>query len=302
MIPSHPTGGRAERHTPAFSLVVSTLNRLDSISRLLQSLRHQQFADFEVLIVDQNDDDRVARLLDLEPLPFRLRHLHTPGERGLSRGRNRGWRAAEGEFVLFPDDDCWYPPWFLKAAIEKLRETGADILSGRATNEAGRSINGRFEHESQIITRSNVWTTQIEWVVFFRRQSLLELDGYDESIGVGAATPWQACEGQDIMLRALEAGLKCVFDPSIVGHHAELDTLFPDENMWHKARVYGRGMGFVLRAHNFGFREKLYWLMRPMGGVFLNVLKANPPRIKYYSNVLLGRYEGILGKAGGVRQ
>jgi hypothetical protein len=34
----------------------------------------------------------------------------------------------------------------------------------------------------------------------------------------------------------------------------------------------------------------------------LNVLKANPPRIKYYSNVLLGRCEGMLRRASTARQ
>jgi len=41
-------------------------------------------------------------------------------------------------------------------------------------------------------------------------------------IGVGASTPWQSCEGQDIMLRALANRLKGYYDPSIYGYHANI--------------------------------------------------------------------------------
>lgn len=46
--------------------------------------------------------------------------------------------------MVFPDDDCWYPPWFLARGF-LMAATGADFLSGRAADEDGRSINGRYE-------------------------------------------------------------------------------------------------------------------------------------------------------------
>jgi len=73
--------------------------------------------------------------------------------------RNTGWRACEGELVIFPDDDCWYPPWFLSRGIELMSSSKADILTGRAANEAGDDINGRYSKVPQSINRSNVWTS-----------------------------------------------------------------------------------------------------------------------------------------------
>ena len=154
---------------------------------------------------------------------FPITRLERPAEQGLSRGRNVGWRAASGEYVCFPDDDCWYDPDFLEYSARQLAETGADVLTGRAAKEDGTSINGRFAPKAIWVTAAHqVWTTQIEWVAFFRRSLLVQLGGYDEDVGIGALTPWQACEGQDIVLRALELGARCYYDPSLTGRHAEI--------------------------------------------------------------------------------
>jgi glycosyltransferase involved in cell wall biosynthesis len=280
---------------PLFSLVVSTKGRVQALERLLLSLTVQSLRDFDVLVVDQNPDARLEALL-AKDWGLALRRLHRPGDSGLSRGRNVGWRESDAEFVLFPDDDCWYPPGFLAYAAGRLSATGADILTGRAADEQGRSINGRFETRAQRVDRACVWTTQIEWVALFRRALLQALDGYDPGLGVGAATPWQACEGQDIVLRALKAGAVCWYDPYLFGHHEELQTTHPDAATILKGRAYGRGMGYVLRRHGFGWGARLYWIARPTIRAALSLLRRNQAATRYASQVAVGRFEGALGR------
>ncbi len=278
--------------TFAFSVVVSTLGRTQELSRLLESLEQQSLKDFEVVIVDQNDDDRLCDILSPRPWSFTLTHVHTPHQRGVSRGRNVGWRRARGRVMVFADDDCWCAPWFLAKADTLLKATGADIVTGRAADETGRSINARFETTAQSIDRKNVWTTSIEWMIFFRRGVLEALGGFDATIGPGADTPWQASEGQEIILRALSAGFHCYFDPSLYGFHAELNVRSPDAAMLHKARGYSRGMGFVMRRHGFGLATAIYWITRPSIAVVIHTILGNGSRVLYYLNVARGRLEG----------
>ena len=192
--------------------------------------------------------------------------------------------------LLFPDDDCWYPPHFLGHALDRMTELGADVLSGRAAAEDGRDINGRFEQAVTRIDRDKVWTTGIEWVVFFKREVLDAVGGYDPDIGGGAATPWQSCEGQDIMLRALAAGYACVFDPGIYGHHAELDVRSPA--MLRKGRAYARGFGYVLRRHHYPLSQVANWLLRPAVRGALTLAKGDATTARYCGTVLLGRFAG----------
>src|ERR1700749_1024458 len=87
------------------SLIVASLHRTAELERLLASLETQSFRDFEVIVIDQNPDQRLADVLGKHPV-LNLSHLRCPP--GASRARNMGIKAAQGEIIGFPDDDCWY--------------------------------------------------------------------------------------------------------------------------------------------------------------------------------------------------
>jgi glycosyltransferase involved in cell wall biosynthesis len=278
------------------SLIVSTLGRTIQLEKLLDSLTHQEWKAFEVIIVDQNGDDRLVSVVNPQRWPFPVRRIHTPDQRGLSCGRNEGIKYADGSVLLFPDDDCWYPPWLLAKGMELLEKHRCASVTGRAADETGRSINGRFAEHATWIDRRNVWITQIEWVVFFRREAIITVGGYDENIGIGSSTPWGANEGQDLTLRLLEAGFTAYYDPDLFGFHIELLKFLPSDDMIRKGRSYARGFGYVLRKHRYGITSLCYWVLRPALRAASLLLKGEWRRSRYYVIVLLGRIEGWLGK------
>lgn len=293
-LPGRGAAGDDATRTIRLSLVVSTLGRGGELIELLDNLTRQTIKDFEVIIVDQNDDDDLVRLPPAGSLPFAVRHLRTAGERGLSRGRNVGWRQARGPVVLFPDDDTLYPPTFLEMGLAGLERLGCDALAGRADER------GRFARRPQRIRAANAWTTSVEWAVFFRKPLLAALGGYDESLGVGATTPWQACEGQDLLLRALEADFVCCYDPALVGAYLKSSLGKGDGRVRDRARAYARGMGYVLRRHRYPLHMKLWWLLRPLGGSALSLLRGRSGQARYYAAVAIGRFEGMRGRIFGL--
>lgn len=276
------------------SLVIATLGRSSEIDRLFHSLVGQEFASFEVILVDQNSDNRLESIARGN-WPFPVNWIRTPNIRGLSRARNIGWKAARGELIIFPDDDCWYPPWLLLRGTNLLSALKADILTGRAADEDGNDINGRYSHLPHNINRSNVWVSGIEWVMLFKISALLAVNGFDEDVGVGASTPWQACEGQDILLRALDRGLICCFDPALYGHHANFDET-PSKAKRAKGRAYGRGLGYVMRLHRYKFISAANWISRPLVRLLLSFGKGDLEGGVYFFNVFLGRLEGYVGR------
>ena len=278
------------------SLIVATRGRAKPFQALFESLEAQTFKHFEVIVVDQNADGRVGTPGG-EGWSFPIIHVRTPTESGASRARNTGFKYATGSLLLFPDDDCWYPPHFIADALARMEGHGADILSGRAADEkTGRDINGRYEPAMTRIDAGNVWTSGIEWVVFFKRAVFEQVGGYDPDIGVGAATPWQSCEAQDIMLRAIQAGYCCVFDPAIFGHHAELDVNAPA--MLRKGRAYARGFGYVLKLHDYPISTAANFVLRPLARGALCLAKGNLAQAAYCWNVAMGRIEGWRMKVG----
>lgn len=283
---------------PAVSLVVSTLGDGADLARLFDSLDAQTFRDFDVVVVDQNPHDRVAAEIDRVARSFPIRRIATPAMRGLSIGRNLGWRASSGGIVLFPDDNCWYPNDFLERGVATMAARSAAVLTGRSADEAGRTILGAFDATAEPISRANVWTTSIEWVTFVRRDVLEATGGYDPGIGVGAATPWQACEGQDFLLRAIEAGFACWYDPAVYGHDVAWEARTTPEQLARKARAYGRGMGYVLALHGYGLRQQARWVGRSALGALLYAARFDRGKVAYYTQTMLGRIEGIRGYAG----
>lgn len=284
--------------TLPLSLVVATLGRTTQVTTLLHSLAAQDFSEFEVIIVDQNDDDRLLPFLAGD-WPFPLRRVHTPKRRGASRARNAGWRESRGSTVLFPDDDCWYPADFLRKGLATMDRLNAAVLSGRPADETGRTINGRFETKPMKMDRETVWTTAIEWIVFFRRNVLEVVEGFDDDIGIGAATPWQSSEIQDIVIRAIDARFSCWYDPDLVGHHEEMVVGRPDAPLIRKARGYARGMGFVLRLHGYPPSRRGLWVLRPLARGLVELAHGRGHMLPYYGQVALGRLEGALNRPFG---
>ena len=96
------------------SLIVTTQgNRMDLLIRLLDSLEEQTCSDFELILVDQSADNRVKTILS--NYSFSIKHISSE-KVSLSKARNIGILASSGNYLGFPDDDCWYS----KDVIEKI--------------------------------------------------------------------------------------------------------------------------------------------------------------------------------------
>src|SRR5271168_3016732 len=96
-----------------FSLIVATIGRTEEFGFLLQSLAEQTFRDFELIVVDQNSDDRLIPFLEhwngtvagLANTPGSLSAIiHLRCAPGVSRARNLGLQYCTGEILAFPDD------------------------------------------------------------------------------------------------------------------------------------------------------------------------------------------------------
>ena len=65
----------------------------------------QSFSDLEIIVVCDGQDEHVRQLSQTFHGYYPLRWIFHPNNRGLPAARNTGAREAEGDIVLFLDDD-----------------------------------------------------------------------------------------------------------------------------------------------------------------------------------------------------
>lgn len=254
-----------------FSLILATINRTKEIQPLLDSLNNQTYRDFELIVIDQNKDASLTNYLRNSRINFQLKILYSA--KGLSRARNIGLKQMCGEIVAFPDDDCWYPN-------DLLNEVECFFRNNASYNGLSGSVKDRNNADSVIkqdlnsgeIDPQNIWKRSTSISIFFSRRAIEKIGLFDETLGVGAGTPWGSGEDIDYILRGIEAGLKIYYKPSLVVYHPQVIDSFDnyDEYLLKKAVSYAAGIGRLLKKH----RYKIKTVMKVFGQHFLVVLHA----------------------------
>lgn len=280
---------RNKNGKPCFSLVVATLGRSDELQRLFDSLRAQTYMNFHVVIVDQNPDDRVERVIASAGQGLDIRHVRS--DRGLSRGRNVGLKLADGDIVAFPDDDCWYPPDLLEGVARILAaDPSLGGLTGQCADEYGKQV-ARFRHHGGELDRFSVWTGAVSTSIFLRKEVVKRVGMFDETLGAGAPGPYQSGEETDYLLRALESGHRLLYVPGVVVYHRSGGR---EEKSLAVLRCHGAGMGRVLRKHGCPFWFALYLISRSLGGFLLSSVRLDLAHARVHLSISAGRISGWL--------
>jgi chlorobactene glucosyltransferase len=134
-------------HSPEQNVFVSVLvparNEAMNIDRCIRSLLRQDYASFEILVLDDGSTDATPELLRRlvmdsggkvrvvqgEPLP--------DGWHGKSWACSQLGRLAKGELLLFTDADTMHEPDALRRTVGAMEASGADMLSLMPHQELG---------------------------------------------------------------------------------------------------------------------------------------------------------------------
>lgn len=115
------------------TLAICSVDRRKSLLRTLDTVALQRCdAAWEVLVVDNGSGDGSAeaveqRALDF-PVPLRVRREE---RRGIAFARNRALADAQGEILVFADDDVDLEPGFLHAHLVPYADPRVSAVGGR---------------------------------------------------------------------------------------------------------------------------------------------------------------------------
>jgi len=259
------------------SLIVATLGRVHELERLFGSLEQQE-ADLEVIVVDQNPDDRLVPVMETHP---RLAARHLRSARGLSRARNVGLRSARGDLVAIPDDDCWYSPGLLASVSQWFDRNPRFSLLGTALRTAENQPSGpKSPAAAGCCTKTNVWKCAVSTALFLRRSVVNAVGDFNEEIGVGSSSRYQSGEETDYVLRALAQGFEMWYEPSLTVHHPPLDSI---ARLRKTSYPFALGTGRVLRLHRYRLHQVGALVARSFGGAALSLCRGQFDRAAVYA-------------------
>jgi SAM-dependent methyltransferase len=118
--------------SPEVSVILSTYNRASLVGRAVKSVLSQSGVHLELVVVDDGSTDNTQAVL-AGVVDARLRYVRQ-NNRGLSASRNIGARHAQGEWLLFLDDD------------DRLLEGALEMLFAPTRDPSCRVVVGGFRY------------------------------------------------------------------------------------------------------------------------------------------------------------
>lgn len=268
--PAPVAAGKQPPPQPSLSVLICTHRRPEGLRRILSALVPQLGGAREVIVVNDgtHDDDYAAVAADFTQ-HIRYRALRT--NVGVAAARNTAARMATGDYLVFTDDDCEPPPFWLDWIAARLIEhPELDYVAGTTRplwpKKPSFFARVRAVHDLIPTTARADGTIIFPTAVVAIRRSLFEAMG-----GFGFPGFVGAGEDTELATRLALRGAPGVYDPSWFTRHEITEGFF---GLCRRYRRYGYANGRLLRlttspvAHDYmqnhwksGWRTVWRWEM-----------------------------------------
>jgi glycosyltransferase involved in cell wall biosynthesis len=195
---------------PLVTVIIPVFNASGHVVPALESVFAQNFADYEVILVNDGSSDTELLEKAIEPYFSRIIYLKQEN-RGPSAARNLGIRQARGEWLAFLDSDDAWLPHYLAEQLKFLRnDPASDMVYCDATLQGDTSSVGQtfmqlcpstgpVTFESLLVEQTQPITSG----TVVRRRIVTEAGLFDEEI--------RCSEDHDLWLRVVHTGGKIAY-------------------------------------------------------------------------------------------
>lgn len=309
------------------SIVLPTYNRLGQLQQVLAGLHKQTISadSFEVVVVSDGSSDGTNEYLSAITTPFKLTPVLQENA-GVATARNNGIQTAQGEIILFIDDDVVPTPQLIE---QHLNCHSADniVVLGPMLTPPDYAMKPWVAWEQAMLMKQYQDMLDGKWEPTARqfytgntslgRKHLIASGGFDPA--------FRRAEDVELAYRLEDMGLKFVFNYEAVGYH------FADRSFRSWAAIpyaYGRndviftqrkGQSWLLPTIWTEFhgrhpiirnlakacldREKLsqftIYLLRQTANAGHFIKNQSLPRMAYSGIFNLRHYQGVADELGG---
>ncbi len=225
------------------SVQICTYNRRDLIAKSLDALFSQDYPRdrYEIVLVDDGSSDGTGEMIKSLDAPCRLNYSYQENA-GLATARNKGIRAAMGEFILFVDDDIMASKSLLSEHVMTHRAHPKSVVRGwvNHVDDLEKTDDKIPRFTMQDISTAFFWTSNVS----VAREYLEAAGMFDETF---KEYGWEDLE---LGLRLKSLGLKLQYNRDAVVFHYKSRWKKSDiPKLLKQARSKGRTAVLFLDKH-----------------------------------------------------
>ena len=175
---------------PLISVVIPAYNAEKTIKNTVDSVLHQTFSDFELIVINDGSQDSTLAIVSSIPDP-RIR-VFSYSNSGPQKSRNRGISQSTGEYVSFIDADDLWTPDKLEAQLKALQENSKAGVAYSWTDYIDAESGQVLPQGPHANFAGNVFATLLlaDFIgsgsnPLILKQALVEVGGFDESLVAG---------------------------------------------------------------------------------------------------------------------
>lgn len=155
------------------SIIIPTIDRPEVLIRLIDRLRMLLLGEIELVVVDDSKVPLVGSFL--ETWGDKVKYIHRGERLGVSSARNEGSRNAEGEFLIFLDDDDAVSDSWLKDFYSTAQDNPDLVYCNmRLVIPSGKVISVSASQNNRGIVIPGAW--------MIRKEIFQQVGGFDERL------------------------------------------------------------------------------------------------------------------------
>lgn len=214
---------------PRLSIVIPGYNCAKTIEESLQACLNQDYPQdlYEIIFVDDGSEDNTKELVGKYPVRY-IFQKHS----GPAKARNRGWKEAVGEIILFTDSDCVPDKRWIKNLVKNFSDERVGAVGGSYGIKNQQNLLASCIH-AEILWRHHKMHREVKTLgsynLALHKEVLIKLNGFDETYLSSSG------EDNDLCYRLLEKGYKLIFEPNALVYHYYPEKIFPylRHQFWH---------------------------------------------------------------------